>query len=117
MNELIRYEAMLLLLSICTGAWLMLFYDVLRVFRLLIRHGVLWTGLEDFFYWMVSGLVTFMLLYEQNDGKLRAYVIFGVLAGMAAYDRLLGRLLWKHLQKIEKAIKIEAEKQAGERDI
>ena len=39
----------------------------LRVFRLVIRHGPFWTGVEDFFIGFMRGLVTFILLYEQND--------------------------------------------------
>ena len=81
MSEVIRYEAWLLVLSLLTGAWLMVAYDLLRVFRLMIRHGALLMGIEDFFYWICAGLVTFKLLYEQNDGGLRAYVIAGVLGG------------------------------------
>lgn len=39
MSGVIRYEAWLLMLSLATGGWLMLVYDTLRVFRLMIDHG------------------------------------------------------------------------------
>lgn len=107
MSALIQYEACLLGLSLSTGAWLMIAYDTLRVFRLMIRHGPVWMGIEDFFYWMYAGVVTFMLLYEQNDGGLRAYVIVGVLAGMILYDRLISRFFFKGLKKLGKKFTIK----------
>lgn len=110
MSALIQYEAWLLGLSLATGAWLMMAYDTLRVFRLLIRHGPVWMGIEDFLYWMYAGVVTFMLLYEQNDGALRAYVILGVLAGMILYDRLISRFFFKGLKKLGKKFTIKAQK-------
>lgn len=102
MSSRIQYEVWLMALSLVTGAWLMLAYDTLRVFRLVIRHGSVLTGIEDFFYWMYAGLVTFILLYEQNDGVFRAYVIGGVFIGMMLYDRFISRIFFKCLKKLGK---------------
>ena len=55
MSSRIQYEAWLMVLSLVTGGWLMLAYDTLRVFRLVIRHGPFWTGVEDFLYWLMRG--------------------------------------------------------------
>ena len=92
MSGRIQYEVWLMALSLVTGAWLMLAYDTLRVFRLVIRHGSFWMGVEDFIYWLYAGLVTFILLYEQNDGVFRAYVVGGVFLGMILYDRFISRI-------------------------
>ncbi len=110
MSGVIRYEAWLLMLSLATGGWLMLVYDTLRVFRLMIRHSAFAVGLEDFFYWIGAGVVTFNLLYQQNDGGLRAYVISGVLGGMILYDRLISRIFFKGLKKLGKKFTIKSDK-------
>ncbi|MGN0373577.1 MAG: spore cortex biosynthesis protein YabQ [Enterocloster sp.] len=102
MSARIEYEAWLLVLSLATGAWLMLAYDTLRVFRLMIRHGNFAVGLEDFCYWIYAGLVTFVLLYEQNDGVFRIYVIAGVFGGMILYDRIISRFFFRCLKKAGK---------------
>lgn len=106
MSSRIQYEAWLIVLSLVTGGWLMLAYDTLRVFRLVIRHGSFWTGVEDFLYWLYAGLVTFILLYEQNDGVFRAYVIGGVFCGMICYDRLISRIFFKCLKKAGKCLRM-----------
>ena len=81
MDGLLR-EIQITLSSLVVGAWLMMCYDVLRVFRILIRHGSFWTGAEDFIYWLYAGVTTFLLLYLENDGGLRWYIIAGTFAGM-----------------------------------
>ena len=106
MSSRIQYETWLMVLSLVTGAWVMLAYDTLRVFRLVIHHGPIWTGIEDFLYWLYAGLVTFILLYEQNDGVFRAYVIRGVFIGMILYDRFISRIFVKCLKKISKCLKM-----------
>ena len=83
MSGRIQYEVWLMALSLVTGAWLMLAYDTLRVFRLVIRHGSFWMGVEDFIYWLYAGLVTFIL-----------------------YDRFISRIFFKCLKKIGKCLKI-----------
>ena len=55
MSSRIQYEAWLMVLSLVTGGWLMLAYDTLRVFRLIIRHGPFWAGVEDFFVLALCG--------------------------------------------------------------
>ena len=70
MSLYILDEAALALMSFLLGAVLMVSYDLLRLFRLLVPHGALWTGLEDLFYWIYCAVMTFFpaLLGEQRRG-------------------------------------------------
>ena len=85
----------------------MMCYDLLRVFRILVRHKNLWVGLEDFFYWIYAGVTAFLLLYRENDGRLRAYVIVGIFAGMVLYDRFFSRIYLKLLKKAVEWIRMK----------
>ncbi len=107
MSQNIRMEAELLLLSIITGAALMALYDILRIARLMIHHNWIIIGLEDFLYWLTAGIATFYLLYRENDGSLRFYVIVTVFLTMIVYDHLLSRFLIKVLKKVGLWIKIK----------
>lgn len=106
MDGLLR-EIELTVISLLAGAWLMMCYDLLRVFRILVRHKNLWVGLEDFFYWIYAGVTAFLLLYRENDGRLRAYVIVGIFAGMVVYDRFFSRIYLKLLKKAVEWIKMK----------
>lgn len=89
------------------GAWLMALYDVLRIYRRAVRHSWFWVGVEDLVYWMIAGFAVFYLLYLENDGALRGFVIVSVLLAMAVYDRFISLNFRKLLKKIVKWIKIK----------
>lgn len=106
MSQNIWIETRLLLYSVVTGAGLMMLYDLLRILRLLIPHSWAVIGLEDLTYWCIAGLATFYLLYQENDGGLRSYVIVTVLLTMVVYDRLFSRFFLKLLKKTGRWIKM-----------
>ena len=106
MSMVIRYEARLFLMSVGTGAGLMVVYDCIRVFRLLCPHMPWVVNVEDLLYGLYCAVMTFMLLYEQNDGSLRGFCVAGVILGMAAYQYLVSRVVLKYLQKQIKWIKM-----------
>lgn len=107
MSQNIQIEAQLLALSILTGAALMMAYDVLRILRMLIPHSWAAIGAEDLLYWCAAGLAVFYLLYRENDGSLRMYVIGTVLFAMVAYDRCFSRFFLKVLKKAGRWIRIK----------
>lgn len=107
MSEAIYAETALAAGSLLLGAFLMALYDALRMFRVLIPHGVWWTGLEDILYWLFSGWTTFLLLFYQNDGILRWYAVCGVLLGMLFYQWTISRILSRVLKKTEKYFTIK----------
>ncbi len=106
MTASIRNEFHLALLSLLTGVGLMTVYDLVCVLRMIIPHGRLATGMEDLVYGVYSAVITFSLLYEQNDGALRAYVIAGTALGMILYQRLIGSILLKYLKKGQEYLRI-----------
>ncbi|WP_077612609.1 spore cortex biosynthesis protein YabQ [Clostridium sp. Marseille-P2415] len=110
MSVHIVYEVKLLLYSFLTGAGLMMTYDLLRIFRIFIPHSYAFIGIEDMIYWIYAALITFSLLYEQNDGELRGYVITGVFMGMFLYDRMISRFFLKFLKNFRKYLKIKMNK-------
>ncbi len=120
MSPNIQMEARLLLLGMAAGAGLMALYDVLRLLRLMLRHSWLLVGLEDLFYWIFAGFAVFYLLYRENDGGLRFYVIGAVFLTMVAYDRICSSFFLKLLKKAGRCFRIKTgkcrkqKKEAGE---
>lgn len=110
MSATIYYELQLLAASLAVGLCLMAVYDGLRIFRVLVPHKSLWTGIEDAAYWLASSISTFLLLFRQNDGILRWYAIGGVLLGMLLYNMTVSRILLRLLKKSEKYFTIRRTK-------
>lgn len=94
-------------LSVLTGIGLMVVYDCLRIFRLLIRHGTIWTGLEDIEYWIVCAVTVFYLLYRENDGQIRWYAVGCIFAAMIFYNRWVSIFFLKWLKKALRCFKIK----------
>lgn len=107
MSLSVFYEARLLRISFCMGAGLMAVYDLLRLFRLAVPHKWFVTGAEDLLYWIFSGFATFYLLYRENDGVLRIYVICGILFSMILYDRIFSVNFFRLLKKAGSCFKIK----------
>ncbi len=82
-------EADVLLAAFLTGALLLFIYDVLRIVRKIVPHKMWLVGAEDLLFWVGSALALFAMLYRENSGYIRGFVIGGVLVGMLLYNLLL----------------------------
>lgn len=110
MSGTINYEIRLLVMSFLTGAGFLVVYDCLRVFRLLCPHHYIAVGIEDMLYWIYAALMTFSLLYRENDGDIRAYAVVAAFAGMALYQWLISRNFLKCLKKLLKCLRMKVDK-------
>lgn len=99
-SEAIGNEAMLFLVSMLCGMGLVLIYDFFRIFRRLVSHGNIWIGIEDVCYWIFCTVVVFLLLYQRNDGMMRAFCFLGIALGGIIYAFLLSRFVVKICVKI-----------------
>lgn len=85
MSEVIQNETFFFLTSVATGVLLVFAYDLLRIWRRIMRHGTFLTGLEDFLYWSACSLVIFGMIYEKNNGAIRGFAIAGIILGVLLY--------------------------------
>ena len=84
----------------CCGMGLIFTYDIFRICRRLIPHGNIWIGIEDVCYWLFCTGAVFLLLYQRNDGMMRAFCFLGIALGGAVYAFLLSRFVVKICVKI-----------------
>lgn len=84
-------ELWLLGASFLLGIALMIFYDVIRLFRALIPQGFWAVAVEDILFWTVSSVAIFILLFVFNEGRIRFYALLSVGLGMLLYYVLVGK--------------------------
>lgn len=96
-------EGSLLLVSFLFGIVLMLLYDVFRIFRQIVKHGTLLLAIEDGLYWFLCAVGVFAMLYQENDGLLRWFVIGGVALGMLLENNLISPWVIRLFVKIIRA--------------
>lgn len=109
MAEVIQHELELGLACFCWGIILLAVYDVLRIIRRVVRHGIIAISLQDVLFWLFCLAGTFELLRRKNNGIFRYSVILTAAAGMLLYHFLLGRyvvpIMAKGLNRIKKLLK------------
>lgn len=88
-SESIYREADFFLISMLSGCFMILVYDVLRVFRRLMKHGIFWVAIEDMIYWISCAILIFAMLYQKNDGLIRGFAIGGIVIGMLFYNHFI----------------------------
>lgn len=74
-------ELRILFSSFLLGICLTLSYDLLRLGRKVLRHGTIWTGIEDVLFWLVAALCFAVMCLRENDGNVRWYMIAAAVAG------------------------------------
>ena len=94
-SEGIGNEAVFFGISILCGMGLVFIYDFFRILRRIVPHGNIWIGIEDICYWFFSTIVVFLLLYQKNDGMMRAFSFWGMFLGGSLYIFLFSRFVIK----------------------
>ena len=97
-------------LNVCAAALLLgvrlkVCYDILRVFRKIIPHHIVFISLEDLIFFTYAGLVSFGIIYVTNDGVVRAFIIEFIGLGALIYNLVLGKRIFWLLEKIIGKIK------------
>ena len=94
-SQAIGDEAIFFLAAVVCGMGLVFTYDLFRIFRRLIPHGNIWIGIEDACYWIICTMIVFLLLYQKNDGMMRAFCFLGIALGGMIYAFLFSRFVVK----------------------
>ena len=102
-SETIAGEGSLLLASLCFGAALMMLYDIVRIFRNIVKHGTILMAVEDILYWLLCAVGIFAMLYQENDGLLRWFVLGGVAVGMLLENSLVSPFVMRIFVRVIRA--------------
>ncbi len=99
MSETIYAEFNTFCYAIMLGAFCGIIYDVIRIFRRIIKKKLAVTAAEDIIYWFVVSVLMFMLMYRENGGMVRGYAIIGMALGMILYEISIGKFFVKYVSK------------------
>ncbi len=100
MSQDIINEVCFLLNSIIMGIIITFIYDFILICRRLVRHNLFFISLEDFIFWVTCAIAVFYMLYEENNGILRWFAVFGAALGMMVYKLIIGKHFVHMISKI-----------------
>ncbi|MCU6746853.1 MULTISPECIES: spore cortex biosynthesis protein YabQ [Lachnospiraceae] len=104
----IETEAMIFLFAGLSGITVMLVYDILVLFRKLIRHRYWAVSVEDFLFWFFVSIYLFYQMYRTTYGSIRWFFILGIVSGclFVYFFRMFLKKIWmkeqKNLEKYKK---------------
>ncbi|NLN56146.1 MAG: hypothetical protein GX148_07615 [Clostridiales bacterium] len=95
----------LFLTSLLAGVVCGIVYDVFRILRAFAFKNKIIIFIEDVIYCLFVSAVFMILFYNYSQGRIRFYAFAGVIMGFSAYYFTVGKLTYKILELIKKAIK------------
>lgn len=96
----VNIEFSLFLEAVFSGMVLVAVYDIIRIFRRIKKHGVIWVSIEDFIYWIFCGIVLFGIVLKENGGIFRCFFVIGVILGALLFYFGISRYLVEIVAKI-----------------
>ena len=99
------FQARLFGMAILWGVGLMLAYDCLRVFRMMIRQRKGIQTAEEAVFWLLAAGCLFWLMYRFNNGAVRNYIVCGMGTGMVIYRWLLSSMVVRWLLAVLRPIR------------
>ena len=90
-SQEIPHQGRLFLMAVATGAGMLLVYDFIRIIRRVVKHEAVGIAIEDMLFWISCAFWLFRLMYRENDGSIRGFVILGAFAGMLFYSLLFSK--------------------------
>ncbi len=104
MSQNIVNEITFLLHSFFMGIIITFVYDGFLILRRLIRHNLFLISLEDMIFWIACAIGVFYMLYEENNGILRWFAVFGATMGMIVYKLSISSFIVKSVSTIIECI-------------
>lgn len=82
---MITDQLLLFLTAIEIGICMGVLFDLIRIFRKLIKHPNFFVQIEDMLYWIICGFIGFYMLYICNYAEIRPYIFIGIVLGGVFY--------------------------------
>lgn len=93
MNVIVSNQLYIFGWAILYGGIIGISYDLIRIVRRVVSHSQLLVGLEDFFFWMIAGLVVFNYIFNVNSGSMRGFIFIGLSLGMLLYFLTISKMI------------------------
>lgn len=93
-------QAYVFLSTVYAGFVIGFIYDCYRMVRKILKTGRFLTGLLDLSFWMLIGVLSYLVIFLVNDGEVRIYTIAGFAIGWALYALVLSLYVMKVMQFI-----------------
>lgn len=92
---MINNEFSIFLAFILIGIIISFLFDFFRILRRVYQTPDFITIIQDIAFWIISGIILLSGIFILNEGKIRAYLFIGILAGILFYIITLSKTIIK----------------------
>ena len=82
---MITNQAYLFLIFIANGIIIGILFDFFRILRRSFKTADIITYLEDFIFWILTGIIILYSVFIFNNGGIRLYIFFAIAIGIICY--------------------------------
>lgn len=82
---MVTNQAYLFLIFIANGVIIGILFDFFRILRKSFRTSDLMTYLEDFLFWILTGILILYSIFIFNNGEIRLFMFLGIGIGIITY--------------------------------
>lgn len=86
-------QAYIFIIFSINGLIIGLFFDFFRILRKSFKTKNYITYIEDFIFWILTGISIIFFMYNFSDGNLRVYILLGIILGFALYILLFSKII------------------------
>lgn len=110
MDTLATQQAYSFLIFLLNGTIIGILFDIFRILRKSFQTADIVTYIEDFLFWILSGIITLFMIFKFNSGELRFYIFIGIILGVGLYLLTLSKYFIKINVLLISIIKLITEK-------
>lgn len=98
-------QAIILICAVSTGAIISIYFDIFRIIRIALPHHSLVVAIEDIIFSIGALFITVSFFSRYTDGKIRGYLLIGILLGFVVCHISIGALLMLQARLLIRLIK------------
>ena len=78
-------QTYLFLMFLLNGLIIGIFFDFFRILRKSFNTSDIVTYIEDFLFWLLTGILILYSIFTFNNGEIRIYMFIGIILGITFY--------------------------------
>ena len=85
---------------ILTGITIGIVFDIFRILRKSFKTLDFITYIQDFIFWLLTGIILLFSIFTFNDGELRGYIFVGIAIGIILYILVFSKYIIKIVSSV-----------------
>ena len=86
---MVTNQGYLFLIFVLDGIIIGFLFDIFRILRRTIKTKDFVTYLEDFLFWILTGIIILYSIFTFNNGEIRLFLFLGIIIGILLYMFLI----------------------------